>query len=179
MSDLDDWRAGTAGLTGGSGRRQCPASRRLRHPQPAATSAAHPARRQHSPTRQDPAPGCVNLAWAQCDGLIWPRLRRPKAGYTGGAGLSWWHGSFGTAQQGIRHRGVDVSVGRPDLREAGIGTGCFVCCRAVVGCVRAVLAGAEVTEAAAVQVGVHRSTVHRLGRAVPDGPPGRVGGPVV
>jgi len=44
--------------------------------------------------------------------------------------------------------------------------------------VRAVLAGAEVTEAAAVQVGVHRSTVHRLGRAVPDGAPGRVGGPV-
>jgi ligand-binding SRPBCC domain-containing protein len=42
---------------------ECPASRRLRHPQPAATSAAHPARRQHSPTRQDRTPGCVNLAW--------------------------------------------------------------------------------------------------------------------
>ena len=29
-----------------------------------------------------------------------------------------------------------------------------------------------------MQVGVHRSTVHRLGRAVPDGPLGRIGGPV-
>ncbi len=43
--------------------------------------------------------------------------------------------------------------------------------------VLAVSAGAEVTEAA-VQVGGHRSTVHDLGRAVPDRPPGRVGGPV-
>ncbi len=77
--------------------------------------------------------------------------------------LSCRGGTGGAAQQGIRHRGVDVSVGRPGLREAGIGTGCFVCCRAVVGCVRAVLAGAEVTEATAVQVGefINRAPKHR------------------
>src|SRR6478752_4649515 len=65
----------------------------------------------------------------------------------------------------------------PCSEEAGIGSGCDVEGRVAAGCVRAVLAGANVTEVAPEARGApgHGASV---GGPLPDRPAGRVGGPV-
>jgi hypothetical protein len=77
----------------------------------------------------------------------------------------------------VRHRGVDVSVGVLTYERPGLALVVLSGARAVVGRgPRGV--GGRGGDRGGRAGWVHRWTVHCLGRAVPDGPPGRVGGPV-
>lgn len=60
----------------------------------------------------------------------------------------------------IRHRGLDVSVGRLDSRGPGLALVVLSVVEQRLDAVRPVLGGADVTEVA-VRCGVHRSTPHR------------------